>query len=380
MSDSQIMEYLYLGKSVREISRLSGKSRHYIALIKAKLNIDSRVPTLDVVVRDEVESKNVIPSGVIGKSTLYDSEGKIKSQWVREKTGVIGIEEMIAVMREGFGVKSGVSEPLDRGVYPGGESEGDYLTVYAIGDPHIGMYAWGEECGEDWDCNKAEKALLSSVHNLVSRSVHSGPALILNLGDFFHTDTAENKTRKSGNVLDVDTRWQKVMLLGVKMMREMIETALKVHSSVLVRNVIGNHDEQSSIMLSVALSLYYEGNPRVTIDISPGAFWYYRFGRVLIGSTHGDKTKPSQLGPIMANDRSEDWGNTDKRYWYIGHVHHGAVFEYPGCIVESFRTLAPKDAWHAGKGYRSDRDMYSITLHKKWGEVGRTRFDLAMIG
>jgi hypothetical protein len=47
--------------------------------------------------------------------------------------------------------------------------------------------------------------------------------------------------------------------------------------------------------------------------------------------------------------------------------------------VETFRTLAAKDAWHAGKGYRSGRDMYAITHHINHGEIMRTRCDIGML-
>jgi hypothetical protein len=53
--------------------------------------------------------------------------------------------------------------------------------------------------------------------------------------------------------------------------------------------------------------------------------------------------------------------------------------EHPGCDVEVHRTLAGTDAWHAGKGYRSKRDMQVIVYHRDLGEVQRNRFDPAML-
>ena len=45
--------------------------------------------------------------------------------------------------------------------------------------------------------------------------------------------------------------------------------------------------------------------------------------------------------------------------------------DFTGCKVESFRILAPKDAWAAEKGYRAQQDMKAIILHKDYGEVAR---------
>ena len=73
----------------------------------------------------------------------------------------------------------------------------------------------------------------------------------------------------------------------------------------------------------------------------------------------------------MAADRPEDWGSSTHRYWWTGHIHHDRVVDHTGCRVESFRVLAPGDAWHNESGYRAARDMKAVVLHKIHGEVAR---------
>jgi hypothetical protein len=107
--------------------------------------------------------------------------------------------------------------------------------------------------------------------------------------------------------------------------------------------------------------------------------WYYRFGKVLIGSTHGDTIKGGDMVAVMAADRPEDWGATVHRHVYVGHVHHHDSKEYRGGTVEYFRTLAARDAWHAGQGYRAGRDMRLIVMHKDHGEIERHRCDVGML-
>ena len=51
----------------------------------------------------------------------------------------------------------------------------------------------------------------------------------------------------------------------------------------------------------------------------------------------------------------------------------------PGVTCESFRTLAAKDAYAAGHGYRAGRDMRCIVHHREHGEVERHRCDVGMI-
>ena len=254
----------------------------------------------------------------------------------------------------------------------------DIITMYPMGDPHIGMYAWADECGEDFNCDIAEANLKKAVDILIERSPAAHTAILLNLGDFFHGDSHGNTTTKGTNV-DVDTRWSRVLRIGVNLMIYCITAALKKHKQVIVRNVIGNHDDHTSQALSVALACFFSNNPRVRIDESASHFWYYQFGKVLIGSTHGDMAKPDKLEGIMATDKAVAWGETLHRYWLTGHIHTQNVKEYTGCVWESFRTLAAKDAWHSAMGYRGGRDMKSIIYHKDHGEVERHTMNISML-
>jgi len=302
--------------------------------------------------------------GVKGVSTLYNADGEVAAQWV--KTTQDG--QRLELLRD---AACGVFEdikPLPKVKAPK-RCYKDLLAIYPMGDPHLGMYAWGEEAGEDFDLETCSRDLLAAVDRLVDVAPPAEVAIILNLGDFFHSDTMDNKTRRSGNVLDVDTRWAKVLETGLEVMVRCIRRALEKHKRVIVRNNIGNHDEHTSLMLSIALRSYFKDNSRVEIDASPNPFWYFRHGKCLLGSTHGDRTKPAALPEIMAADRGKDWGETLYHFWYTGHIHHQSKHEFRACTVESFRTLASSDAWHHGQGYRSGRDMRCIVHHGEHGEV-----------
>ena len=110
-------------------------------------------------------------------------------------------------------------------------------------------------------------------------------------------------------------------------------------------------------------------------------FHYYKYGRVLLMSHHGHgrAAKLRQLPLVMATDRPEDWGQTDFRYIFTGHVHHDHVIEFPGARVESLRVLAPADAYAANNGYRSGRDMKGIVIHPQYGETMRTLVNPIML-
>lgn len=324
-----------------------------------------------------------VPDGFVldRVSTLRDAEGKLRAQWTIARRFAERDEDMLEAIREALGDARSPRTilPTDAFDVPGAD---DLLCVYPMGDPHLGMYSWARESGEDFDLAIAERNLYAAADMLVglARPLRARRALVVNLGDFFHSDSTANRTMRSGNPLDVDTRWGKVLEVGVNVMRRIIDRALEVHDRVDVVNAIGNHDDHTAVMLSLALALFYEREPRVHVDVDESgerdadrAFRYRRFGRNLIGVTHGDKTKlrGHDLPEIMAADVPELWGVTTHRAWLCGHVHHDRRTEHRACTVETFRTLAARDAWHAAAGYRSQRDMKMIVLHREHGEIAR---------
>ena len=304
-------------------------------------------------------------------STLYDDAGNIKQQWVIAKSSKeqreLALLDALQTLAHDFKGASNASKTVSDNKHE------DLLSVYPIGDLHAGMYSWFEETGIDYNSDIAEQKLIESMDRLIQVTPNTKTAVVLNLGDILHSDTKENQTARSKNPLDVDTRWARVVEVAVRAMRRCIDNTLEKHDEVVVRNCIGNHDEHSSQMLGIALRLYYENDPRVTIDTTPRTFWYYKFGKCLLGSTHGDGVKPNDLPNIMASDVPKLWGDTEHRHWLIGHVHHRRLTEYHGTIVESFRAICPRDAWHDRMGYRAGIDLQAIVYHNEYGEVERHR-------
>ncbi|QGZ66288.1 oxidoreductase [Paraburkholderia acidisoli] len=321
---------------------------------------------------------HVVPDGfrVQGVSTYYDDEGKPRGQWVKSAVDHNRAEELV---REAVSV---LSENV-RGLAPITESPkrvlGDLLCVYPFGDPHVGLYVWAKECGEAFDLEIGRRLTLGAVDRLVSSAPPAETAILLLLGDVFHADDGTNRTPQHHNPLDVDSRYVKVLQVGIETYRHAILRALEKHARVVVKAIPGNHDPHAIWSLAFTLSAYFSNESRVEVDLGPAKHWYYRFGKVLIGSTHGDTTKHGQLGGIMACDRAKDWGETLYRYWYTGHIHSKSVTELPGVLCESFRTLAAQDSYAAGHGYRAGRDMQCIVHHREFGEIERHRCDVGML-
>lgn len=312
--------------------------------------------------------KKLLPDGfaLTGVSQLVDASGDVKIQWLKSKADKrrqteILMEAMASLLENYTGLANPAPEPT-----PISEAE-DLLAVIPLGDPHIGLHCWGEEVGEDFDLKIAAANMRTAIHDLMKVSPDAAECLIINLGDYFHADNGNNTT-SNGTPVDVDGRRVKVVRVGLDIFIEAVDQALLKFPIVRVICVTGNHDADSSKMLALMLEKFYSREPRVHIETAPTKHHRYRFGRVLIGTTHGDTGKDVDLGMIMATDWKADWSASEYRHWYKGHVHHDSLKEHTGgVIVETLRTLAPADAWHKGQGYRSGRNLKLDIWHREWG-------------
>lgn len=309
---------------------------------------------------------------VKGVSALVDAEGRVIQQWIKTKAGEPSpatIADEIRAALEGF-TGAAPSTPAPE------VTEADLATIYPLADWHIGLLTWERETGQNYDLKIADATIRPAMARLVAGAPPSSQAVILGLGDLLHSDGYEPLTARSKNVLDVDGRYPRVLRYAVRLALHTIDLALQKHDRVLVRFLPGNHDDQSAIALSLALSLYYQGNPRVTVDDDPSRFWWWSWGDVLLGATHGDQAKMKDLPLIMAARNPEAWGRSKFRHIYTGHIHTQTGIEMSGVTVESFQTPAPVDAWHHGMGYGAGRSVCAITHHKRLGEISRHKVNI----
>lgn len=351
----------HLGKSRRTVDRAIEKVRYNAAERGYAPDNDMFVPT-------------AAGYNVKGTSTLYDADGNIKQQWVKtdkEKEKEDQLREFIEETEETFKTYKALPK-----IKAPKKTKKDVLCIYPMGDPHVGMYAWHEETGADFDCDIAERDLRMAMGHLVEKTPDSEEAIILNLGDFFHSDTQLNRTQRGGNALDVDGRWARVLQIGVAIMLDCINLALEKHKRVRVRNNPGNHDPHTAQVLSICLAQAFRNNNRVIIESIANPFYCHTFGKNMITSTHGDMVKPTKMHGVVTNYFPKEWGESEHRYCFLGHFHHENRVEENGLVVEIFNTLASQDAWHHASGYKSRRNMKALVLDSEHGEVERYTFSI----
>tara|TARA_R110000823_G_C15893173_1_gene496180 strand:+ start:61 stop:1224 length:1164 start_codon:yes stop_codon:yes gene_type:complete len=319
---------------------------------------------------------HAVPDGfnLRGVSTYYDRDGKARGQWVKsaadkERQTEI-MQEAVAALVEAVPRAEPIPAPAS--------SNADLMAFYPVGDHHIGMLSWHEETGADYDLDIAELLLTSAFDHLIASLEPCDEAVIAFLGDLLHYDSFESVTPQHHNQLDSDTRFPKMVRAATRAIRYVVTAALVRHKAVRVIFETGNHDPASTVWLTELFAALYENEPRVTVDKSPSHFHYVAFGKNLIATHHGDTMKMEKLPLVMATDRPKEWGSSEYRYWWTGHIHQRQSIDVNGVIVESARVLPPVDAW-AAKQYRSGRDMKAIIYHRNFGEVERHTFNPAML-
>lgn len=313
-----------------------------------------------------------VPDGhlVKGVSALIDSDGRTLAQWIKTREGP-QLADTIETIKAAFADYESPARPVKAPVI----AKSDLLTLVPANDWHVGMFAWGKETGENWDLKIAERTIGAAVEDVITRSPSSDTAVVLGGGDLLHADNKTNQTAKSGNLLDVDGRYQKVLMTGSRLMVRTVDASLRQHRNVIVRVLPGNHDEHAAVAIAYFLLAWYRNEPRVTVDIDPSLFWWFRFDRVLLGATHGHEAKLASMPGIMAQRRPADWGETQFRYAHGFHYHNSQkmISEAGGVTMECHQAPIPQDAWHFGKGYLSGRSVQAITYHGQYGEIGRVR-------
>lgn len=368
-TDEQLIEAMKTRDySDNSFSKVVGVSRQAVAKRRAVLAKRGLNP-------DYTGWQSVTPPGFyMDKKTIHTkADGTLIQQWDKVKIQQERQREILAEITEEL-VASLPSYPLT--VPRNSLDYGDMLCVYPFGDPHIGMHAWADECGENWDLKLASDTFREMFDVILSKSPSCKVALLHFAGDTLHYDNMAGITSRSGNVLDCDGRYPKMVRVTTDITLNMINSLLQKHEKVVVNIDRGNHDDIGSVWIVEVIMRAYKYNPRVEIIDSQAPIHIYEFGKVLLASHHGHTIKMAELPITVASDFAEAWGRTKHRYGLTGHVHHDATIskhgqEFTGMYVESLRTLAPKDSYATWGGYRAKRDTKCIIYHKDLGEIER---------
>lgn len=313
-----------------------------------------------------------------GKTSLIDSEGRIITQHVMERAG--DVDQLAAMRAAADALKENLPRLMPIPAPSLLASRSALLAnQYTITDNHLGMLAWREETGADYDLRIAEDLLMDWFAAAIQTSPDANTAILAQLGDLMHHDGLDSVTPASRHVLDADSRLQKVIRVVIRCFRKIIDMLLSTHERVHVVMASGNHDPASSAWLREMFATIYENEPRVSVDTSPALYYSFEWGKTGLYYHHMHKRGVKDLDRVFAGLFREMFGRCSFNYGHGGHLHSDAIVSTQLMSIERHETLAARDAYAAGGGWLSNRSAKRITYDRRFGEVGRSTLRPEMV-
>jgi hypothetical protein len=246
----------------------------------------------------------------------------------------------------------------------------------ALFDMHLGKLAYSAETGESYDLKIAEELYMNAIYDLLAKASHLNIEKILfPVGqDLINSDGMIPETT-AGTRQDNDSRYTKIYTTVSRILVSTIDMLRKC-ADVDIVIVPSNHDYASMFYIGEFLSAWYRNDKHVDVNNAPTQRKYYRYGKTLIGFTHGDQEKHDKLPLLMAREAQEDWAKVDFMQWHIGHLHKRRVTKYTdgdtfnGVEVRVLPSLSASDFWHTQKGYvKGNRMATGFVFDKEEGCV-----------
>lgn len=321
---------------------------------------------------------HTVPDGfaVKGVSTLYNAEGQVAAQWVKSQVDQEQIEARIRDAIEAL--KETIPKvkitPLSKAV-----RSADLLNLHVVTDFHLGMKSWNEETGEDWDLAIAEDLLIRWMTIAIQNAPAASVGVLAQLGDFLHWDGYDAVTPASKHLLDADTRFQKLVRVAIRVLRQIVSLMLQKYDRVHLIFADANHDPASGAWQREMFAAFYDSEPRITVDNSADSYYCLEHGRTSLFFHHGHKRKPDKVDDVMVSKFREVFGRTKFSYAHMGHLHHEHKIETNLMTVEQHRTMAAKDAYASRNGWMAGRGAPVVTYHSRFGEVGRQVYTPEMV-
>ncbi|EDF0606879.1 winged helix-turn-helix domain-containing protein, partial [Salmonella enterica subsp. enterica serovar Enteritidis] len=182
ITDEQLQQELNAGLGPTEIAKKYNMSRRNVQLRSARLAKKGVGHGRDV--------SHLVPDGykIKGTSSLVDEFGNTKLQWVKTDADA---ERQVELMRAVIdGMKSDIT-PVSSVHRPKKRLNEKLLNLYTVSDFHLGMLAWADESGDDWDMKIAEDLFSRWFDAAFQKAPDAGVGVINLLGDFAHFDSLD---------------------------------------------------------------------------------------------------------------------------------------------------------------------------------------------
>lgn len=241
------------------------------------------------------------------------------------------------------------------------------VAFFPHSDVHIGVDIDGDRGGRDYTPEIAVQRMKDGFAQCHAAIPPCETAIILNNGDLTHANDDRDVTFKSQHRLKVKGSHRSNLRLATMATAWQIDMALTRSERVIYRPNRGNHDPNTPDTLTIALSLYYANNPRVTIDTSEREIWIFQRGLLFLSAWHGDKRKPEDVCKDIPPNFPAEYGAS--RFWYgfTGHFHGPKQGVLGGIHWWQLPSVCSMDQHSADANYTDDAAMRAMMFCERGG-------------
>lgn len=262
-------------------------------------------------------------------------------------------------------LESAIPEPYHPPKLKVPDSNRRFVAVVSPSDFHHGKYSDEFEVSEEDNRKLQRLRLIKSAERVLGDvTKHGRPErIILGIGsDFFNIDN-DKKTTTDGTPQDVDGNPAEILITGCQLMVEYIDLLRQVApvSAVLMS---GNHDRLLGVTLLLYLGAWYRDIPDVQIQQKSAASrQYIEYGQNLLCFHHADTVpKTADLARLAAVEKPREWGRTNHKMVFTGHLHSIKMEEDRGFTRFQLPSLSGTDRWHSRHGYVGSRKVLAAVL------------------
>lgn len=237
---------------------------------------------------------------------------------------------------------------------------------------HFGKLGWHGDCGQNFDHKIAQKRFETIIAGVVEKQdMEQAGTLYHTIGnDFFNSDNKEDTTTK-GTQQHSDVRYQKMFIKGLDMYKSALVELKKHFNTIDVLLCPGNHDNQMSFHLFIALKLFFEGDDVIHIRDNLKETQCYTFGDCMIVTNHGN-TNTKRLMKSVLSEFSKEWGKAKFRELHAHHLHSEYVVDEDwGLIFRRVSSVSGLDTWHYNQRFVNSVQKQQIFMwDAKMGNMG----------
>jgi hypothetical protein len=247
-----------------------------------------------------------------------------------------------------------------------------HLLVINPADIHIGKLSSVTETKDAHTNDIILARVKEGVSGLIAKSKGFNIDKILFVigNDILHTDNTKRQTT-AGTPQDTDGMWYDNFLLAQQLYVEIIEQLVQI-APVHIQYDPSNHDYTNGFFLAQSINAWFRNAKDITFNVDISHRKYFNYYKNLIGTSHGDGAKKTDLPLLMAQEASEFWHTSKHRYFYTCHIHHKESKDIGSVCIESFRSPSGTDSWHSRNGYQHSPKAVEAFIHSKDnGQVAR---------